>query len=136
MGYGNHITRKHLFPAGEYVIGDPCYAIRDENWEKVLEETGFFGLPDQTPTGFFDDGLFIYKNSLCFAWGTAWGDGSYKLGKTNIVLGVDAGLISIMPKRAVDENGWLTTVVYFTEPFKVWFANGIFHFGTLSVNTK
>ena len=35
--------KKHIFKAGNYVIGDPCYFIADENWDKVLEDTGFFG---------------------------------------------------------------------------------------------
>ena len=38
-------TKKHLFKVGNYVIGDPCYFIADENWGKVLEDTGFFGAP-------------------------------------------------------------------------------------------
>ena len=36
-------------PAGTYFIADPCYIIRDEKYDRLLEETNFFGLnlPDR-----------------------------------------------------------------------------------------
>ena len=50
-----------------------------------------------------------YKNLLCdsFVWSTAWGDGEYELKKDGEVvaeLGVDAGMLSMIPMRLI--NKW------------------------------
>lgn len=134
------MTRKHMFPAGSYWIGDPCYVVKDENWGKLLDETACFGLPEVgKPTGYFDDGLFHYNGETCFAQSTAYGDGTYALKDRNGVvegtIPVDAGLISIMPIYARDEMG-SGVILSFDAPFGVWERNGVFHFGSYKVNTN
>ena len=137
-------TKKHLFPAGTYVIGDPCYYIADEDWDLLLRVTGYFGLPDHRAID-FDSGLYHYGGKACFAYGTWFGDGCYPLtendGKNEIWvkdLGVDAGLIGIMPVEVITDHPaeWLIDTHTFTAPFEVWYSDGTFHFSELTVYTK
>ena len=129
------MTRKHTLEKGLYYIGDPCYVIADEKWLPLLEETGYFGLPDHKSTN-YDDGLFTYNEQPCFARGTAYGDGCY-LDNNNVEHYVDAGLLCIIPVDAIDERA-LRGVQYrtFDKDFEVWFDDGVFYFGDIEINTN
>lgn len=79
-----------VLPAGEYYIGDPCYALQNEGknqdqWDDVLEQTDFFSKPVATLNG----------KKLC-AFSTAYGDGAYS-GSDGFEYGVDAGLLGAVP---------------------------------------
>ena len=88
---------------GKYWIGDPCYVYPDGKWSAFCNE------------------LFLDKDDMKFiqgfhCFGTAYGDGVYNLyqkdkiiGK-NIMgeLGVDAGLLSIIPMKLVKSWGGAT----------------------------
>lgn len=134
-------TKKHLFKAGNYVIGDPCYFIADENWDKVLEDTGFFGAPmvDAKPPKDWDEGLYHYKGLKCFAHDTAWGDGEYICPLLKESVWVDSGVIGIMPIQACDmfPDGHKGYIIHkFIRNFSVWEKNGIFHFGIYDIDTN
>lgn len=137
------MTRKHTFPAGHYYIGDPCYVIADRKWEGVLHDTGYFGLHtnakenDGHPVTNWDDGVFDHNGYNCFASGTAYGDGCYE-DNFDGSYGVDAGLISIMPMEATDEEAeaWLCSYHTFQHDFEVWEDDGVFHFGKLRIDTN
>jgi len=121
------------FVAGKYYIGDPCYAVKDENWGKLIDDTGCFGIEDSEC---FENGCFTYNGSQCFTKGTAYGDGCYtdNYGRE---YGVDAGLIGIMPIEVCDgdyiEGG---NVIMFEEDFYVSASNGVFNFGNIEIDTN
>lgn len=78
-------------------FGDPCYVVPDELWDS------FCGLYSKHQV------KVNYKNLPCdsFVWSTAWGDGEYELKKDGEViasLGVDAGMLSMIPMRLI--NKW------------------------------
>jgi hypothetical protein len=134
------MTEQWMFPAGKYYIGDPCYAIKDENWIPLLDDTGYLGLHKEKENGEplvnWDDGLFSYRFRTCFAHGTAYGDGCY-MSNTGLEFGVDAGLLSIIPFDVVDGDSIHGgNIVDFNNCFMVWEEDGTFHFGNIVIPTK
>lgn len=72
-------------PAGKYYVGDLCYVMTDEEWDK------FCGITIKGNQCL--DGEFEMPDGRKFAtYGTAWGDGCYKDQFGN-KYSVDAGLI-------------------------------------------
>jgi hypothetical protein len=71
--------------AGKYVLGDPCYTVRDEDWSLLLSSCDYFTHP-----------VGKVSNIEVLAFSTKWGDGEYKDNKGN-TYGVDAGLIGLVP---------------------------------------
>lgn len=133
------MTRKHLFESGNYWMGDPCYVVAEEDWDSLLKDTGFFGLSGHTTNEeVYDDGLFIYNSGQCFAHQTAHGDGVYYSTDGNMRLGVDAGLLGILPEDVINyESGCYASGALrrFYTPFYVWEENGTFHFDEYVVPT-
>ena len=134
------MTRKHIFPAGEYYIGDPCYIIPDEDWAELCINTNHWGAGNE-PEPNFDDGLFQWNGRTCFATFTAYGDGCYGNRKGDAMVGVDSGLIGIVPLKKEDEIEGLyypyTLLRTFGKRFEVWEDDGVFHFGNkVKINTK
>jgi len=126
------MTRKHLFTAGVYWIGDPCYSIKDENWSNILEKTGYLaGDYDDLSldnTDNYDDGIFHYNNKICFASRTKYGDGTF-FDKIGNAYGVDAGLLSIMPFDCCDGDSMGGGHIReFGKDFKVWEDDGDIYF--------
>lgn len=72
-------------PAGDYYMGDPCYVIAEELWDKFCDAYQAV-----------DDGVFEFEGHKVFVCSTQYGDGSYydNLGKE---YGVDAGIIGLIP---------------------------------------
>ena len=129
------MTTKHILPAGKYYIGDPCYVVADNLWDKLIDSTGCFGLDLENVTN-WNDGKFFYKALPCFASGTAYGDGVYRDGMGG-KYPVDAGLIGIMPVENCKKSGLnLGRIVEFLHSFEVWEDNGIFHFGHIRIDTN
>lgn len=135
------VTQKYTFLAGKYYIGDPCYAIANEKWDSLIDNTGCFGIEiKDKPLPNWSDGLYRYKGYTCFASGTAHGDGVYisKIGRHP----VDAGLLGIIPSEAVDkkESGYplprLGVFHTFEQPFQVCEIDGIFYFGDILIDTR
>jgi hypothetical protein len=141
------MTRKHIFPAGEYYIGDPCYIIPDEDWDNLCKNTNYWGegdnrfpIKDEDVVN-FDDGLYHWEGRTCFAAFTKYGDGCYGDKKGNVMVGVDSGLIGIIPIKKGDEIEGLfypyTLLRTFGKKFLVWEEDGVFHFGNkVKINTK
>jgi len=125
---------KHKFLSGKYYIGDPCYAVKDENWSDVIESTGCFGYEFKDIQKW--NGLFKYNGEYCFADGTKYGDGCFQ-DNYGREYGVDAGLIGIMPLEVCDGdsmNGG--QIVDFENDFMVWSDDGEFHFGDVVIQTR
>lgn len=75
-----HKSFQAEFKAGTYFIGDPCYALRDDLYEKWGTDNNY------------DDGDYGY-----FAVGsTAYGDGTYDDIYSNKSYGVDAGILGVV----------------------------------------
>lgn len=133
------MTRKHIFPAGVYLITDPCHVIPNDEWGGIIEATNCFGIGNKKATD-FDDGVYHWKGSTCFAGFTAYGDGIYSDGKHRYKIGVDAGLIGIMPLETARDKGktrpYFGNIVEFKTNFTVWEKDGVFHFGRIEINTN
>ena len=117
------------FEAGKYWIGDPCYAVKDENWEPLLKKSNFFA----------GDGIGYwhgeYNGQIMFAAGTAYGDGSYQDNEGK-EYGVDAGLLSIIPLEACDGDSMDGGhVVEFKDRVCVEVDEGVFSFGHIKIDT-
>jgi hypothetical protein len=88
-----------VVPAGEYYLGDPCYAVRDEDWEELLDTCDNF----RAPIGTLPNRLQV------FAFRTANGDGTFACPELGTDLDVDSGLIGLVPWEyadfALENNG-------------------------------
>lgn len=109
---------KFTAPPGSYFIGDICYALKDEYYNKV-----FGGHDYQTGLYKANDGSFFMMDT------TAWGDGSYK-GNDKRDYMVDAGIIGIASLSACRhqedwDGGHLHT---FKSPVEIYFKGGVFTF--------
>ena len=79
-------------------FGDPCYVVPNDLWDSFC----------RLWTDSKHQVKVNYKNFPCdsFVWDTAWGDGEYELKKDGDViasLGVDAGMLSMIPMRLIDK---------------------------------
>jgi hypothetical protein len=73
--------RKHTFPPGKYYIGDLCYALQEDIYDRVFGGQGY------------DEGLYSSELGSFMMYGTG-GDGEFK-GSDGYGYPVDAGLIGI-----------------------------------------
>jgi hypothetical protein len=80
-------------PAGEYFLGDPCYAVPNGDWEHLIKSWGDFA----TPIATLPDGTQVV------AFHTAFGDGVYAEKIYDYRLPVDSGLIGLVPVTPVTE---------------------------------
>lgn len=112
------------FKAGKYYVGDLCYAVSDENWDQLLDDTDYLEADNMT-----------YKGVPIWAHGTAYGDGGYKdlQGREYTV---DAGIIGVMPYEVVDGDSITGgQVIDFPNDFSVSYRNGKFLIGDIVINT-
>lgn len=119
-----------VVPAGEYVLGDPCYSVPEARWSELLHSCGYF---DECPVGRIDDREVL-------AFGTAHGDGCYR-GPGGAELCVDSGLIGLVPADLPglrDEYARdLTCRVRFSRPAVCErTADGVLYFGSFCVDTS
>lgn len=126
--------------AGEYYVGDPCFAILNEEYDALLEVVG---KAEKEGTGMHCNKLMTYKGAPLFAASTAYGDGEYPLRENptgDLVwrLPVESGMIACISKEAMDLlDGDPDHMVrmFFDEDFEVGCEWGIFQFGDCQVNT-
>ena len=117
-------------PAGQYVLGDPCYAVPDSNWDELLQSCNFF----ENPIGYIKDGMQQFP---VLAFSTRWGDGCYK-GSDGQNYPVDAGLIGLVPwavcKDVIRDD--LSEVITFDKPTKCSSnGDGKLRFGHITIDT-
>lgn len=138
------LTEREISLSGEYWFGDPCYVFPDDEWQQLCK----LMFPNHNEPD-FDDKYQIRVVNVngvhCYLFGTAYGDGSYDLkdsGEDIAELGVDAGMLSMIPIELVNAKGWGETKwaghVLKLEPGKklIGVDFGDFFFGTLSINTS
>lgn len=84
------VTRSRVIvdlPAGEYSVGDPCYAMSDDAWDEFLE-----GGHLDTADAYFVEGVGAAV--------PADGDGGYEIKPLDDgVFAVDSGLIGVLPGK-------------------------------------
>ena len=118
-------------PAGTYILGDPCYAVPDGDWDELLQSCNFF----KNPIGYIKDGMQQFP---VLAFSTRWGDGCYE-GTDGCLYPVDAGLIGLVPVELVGTESLrsdLCTVVTFTKPVKCSTdGEGKLRFGSITIDT-
>jgi hypothetical protein len=117
-------------PAGQYVLGDPCYAVPHDKWSELLNSCSCF----ENPIGTFSRGT---DNYYTVAFGTRWGDGCY-IGTDGKIYPVDAGLIGLVPLNASSNElrDDLSTVVTFDKPtICSTDGTGKLRFGHITIDT-
>jgi hypothetical protein len=115
-------SKSVVVPKGEYVLGDPCYVVPNDDWSDLLNSCNYFNHPVGRVRDF---------NILGF--GTKWGDGCYRDTKGN-VYPVDAGLIGLVPV-AYAEVEPDSVIVSFSEPTLCQNDDGILKFGSYVIDT-
>lgn len=122
-------------PAGTYFIADPCYIIQDEQYDRLLEETNYFGYRLAERGNVFIDSV----TGLPFAvFSTAHGDGCYR-DESGFEYGVDAGCISCVPAAMVDKFTSASdsiNLVTFDTDFNVGYNDGLITYGHVSIQTN
>jgi hypothetical protein len=115
-----------VFEPGKYYIGDLCYVINNENWDKLLNDTEYFQNEYQE-----------FKGQQIFACSTVYGDGIF-YDNNDTSYPVDAGILGIMPYDLIDDKKGIKngSVVTFDEDFEVFEENGIFTFGNIEIDTN
>lgn len=127
-------VKRTTLPPGKYYIGDLCYAMIKEDYDKIWGDT--FG---------YDEGLFTNGTKTFMVRHTAHGDGSYK-GSNGYEYPVDAGIIGIcnaamlQPDLLGPKPQVAGSIFVFTKPVEVNMTeNGVFRFDSrpfsLSINT-
>ncbi len=132
------------FPAGTYYVGDPCYAIPDEDWSdfcsNIFEDYG-----ERTREFYFE-----FSGEQVWCAFTKHGDGAYD-DQYKRKYHVDAGLIGIVPmtlvvpepgaeaihdpkkRAAIEVDGG--HIVDFPEEFVVGESDGVINIGQLRIDT-
>jgi hypothetical protein len=116
-------------PAGEYFMGDPCYAVPEEHWSALLDSCDCF----KRAVGQIKEG------SVC-AFGTAYGEGEYSDQNRN-KYSVDAGIIGLTPVSMIPDGEReklkeLGKFVKFGAPVKCYEADGVISIGHYKINTN
>lgn len=122
-------------PAGEYFVGDPCYAVPDERWLEWLEAADYDAEPNPRILIAELDGKPV------LGIGTAHGDGNYP-GSDGNSYPVDAGLIGVVPVEIGDYSddkypaGPIMKRVTFDRPFDCYYNKGMIVLGHIQINTE
>jgi hypothetical protein len=119
-------------PAGQYVIGDPCYAVPDQYWLPLLDSCDYF----RSPVGWFSRTGYSTDKNYVLAFGTKWGDGCY-LGTDGNEYPVDAGLIGLVPFNVVEDlSQHEKNIVTFDRPtLCINDGSGRLRFGHITIDT-
>jgi hypothetical protein len=112
-------------PAGEYWVGDPCYAVKDQElWMRIGASNGWF---QESIAATVDDVTYV-------GVGTAFGDGVY-VDQEGREFPVDAGLIGAVPVSAVEGEPFGMHRVTFAEPFLVGSEGAVIWIGDVRIDT-
>jgi hypothetical protein len=117
-------------PAGQYVIGDPCYAVPDQYWLPLLESCDYF----RSPIGWFSRTGYSTDKNYVLAFGTKWGDGCY-LGTDGNEYGVDAGLLGLVPVELVEDLSEHVVVSFSKDTLCIDDGSGKLKFGHITIDT-
>jgi hypothetical protein len=115
-------------PAGEYWVGDPCYAIPDDRWMEWLEAADYRREP--SPRYLVAD----LDGHSCVGVGTAYGDGVFH-GSDGNNYPVDAGLIGAVPVEVCEGAPRGMHLMSFAGPFDLSYHDGVIKVGNVAINT-
>jgi hypothetical protein len=124
----NETPKSAVLPAGQYIVGDPCYAVEEQGlWMSLLESADFGSNPHVYEAQ--------HKQHQFTAVSTLYGDGVYE-DEQGRSYGVDAGLIGVTPapNATTAPNG--THLVHFDQPFQVSKEDGVITIGNLTIDTR
>ena len=116
-----------VVPAGQYAIGDPCYAVPDKDWDGLLQSCNYF----ESPIGYVNDGTQKFP---VLAFSTKWGDGCYR-GTDGKEYGVDAGLIGLVPVEIVTDLTNCELVTFDKPTLCIDDTSGKLKFGHITIDT-
>lgn len=133
--------------AGRYLVVDPCYVFGDDDalWSKICDA---FYPNDDNPKEWKRELVMSVDNDKVYMFGTNSGDGVYPVYQDHSQIGscgVDAGLLSFIPKEVVDEidcsltrtgGGDLGTWVDIDDDYKVKYEDGDVSVANLFVDTS
>jgi hypothetical protein len=121
-----------IVPAGQYVLGDPCYAVPDDNWDELLESCNYF----ENPVGHIRLDDFHMNKTFILAFRTRWGDGEY-WGSNGMSYPVDAGLIGLVPVDIAKdlESHYQNIVTFKKDTICSYNGSGKLRFGSISIET-
>ena len=140
MNFDVQKVETNTLPAGRYVISDPCYIFDEKYWDDLLRLTDYL-----------DDVVFSVNGHLCFSHTTAYGDGSYFFEKKSLNvsiiddksvdgLGVDSGVLAIIPISLIEEMNFELDIDYliveYKSDFKVSYDDGIYNLGGIIIDSK
>lgn len=131
MGFKRGATEVTV-PPGRYIIGDPCYHVPDDQWERVLDESGLFNAQCWATFTTFDG-----RTGHVVAFSTAYGDGIYSDDEGRRYP-VDAGLIGLIPLDDVNPqelNLSCANVIEFKTAVTCRERDGLIAFGSIGINT-
>ena len=110
--------------SGSYYLGDPCHAFPgrpDDAWERLLHSCDNFAVP-----------VGIVGEIRVLAFPTEYGDGCYACGEMEI--GVDSGLIGLVPASASEQVPDGMFLVGMKEGDVCSASGGTMCFGTMTVS--
>jgi hypothetical protein len=113
-------------PAGEYWVGDPCYAVADERWMEWLEAADYMSEPQIL--------LAELDGKPVIGISTAYGDGEY-LDEQGRSYPVDAGLIGLTPVELVTGEPSEMHKVTFANDITCSYDDGTINLGNISIDT-
>jgi hypothetical protein len=116
-----------VVPSGTYAIGDPCYAVPNDDWADLLESCDYF----QNPIGIVKDGLQKFS---VLGFGTKWGDGCYR-GTDGKDYPVDAGLIGLVPVEMIKDFADCELITFEKDTLCVNDGSGKLRFGHITIDT-
>lgn len=124
----NTVTNSITMPAGEYWVGDPCYAVPDDEWIPWLQAADYE-----------NERRYLVANITgrpVLGISTAYGDGCYRDTEGN-EYPVDAGLIGCVPVQRAIANPTGMHRVIFNEPFNCSWSEheGLITIGGIEIRT-
>lgn len=116
-------------PAGDYYVGDPCYAVPNDRWMEWLEAADFMACTGR-------DELLVAEldGKTIVGVSTAYGDGLYP-GSDGGEYPVDAGLLGVTPVEVATETPFGSRRVTFTEDFICRYDDGTVILGSIEIDT-
>ena len=136
--YFNADLRTFKLRAGRYLVIDPCYIFGNDNalWDRICNAL----FPNKET---LEQLVMSIDNDKVYIFGTNSGDGVYPVYQESVQIGdcgVDAGLLSFIPKEVIDgiENAddGLGVWVDIVDDAKVFYEEGDVTVGDLFVDTS
>lgn len=128
-----------VMPAGEYLVGDPCYGVPGERWSEWLtaSDPDVFGDNPVLDAQLQRVLIAPLDGHPVLGIGTAHGDGQYE-DQHGAVYPVDSGLIGLVPVGLVSDPISVTGMqrVTFGVAFECLYDDGVIYLGDLAIDTN